>query len=178
MWIDWAISFHQDEDEKLVDDVEPNENRPHAHHKRHQERPDEGTWKWMKKEYNLNYSLYYKVIWNYTIAISSGQHFGNEVHFGRMAIKMQKNAPTCGKVVGKSLELGLLWQGLRQPFSLLNVVQDGLQFRVYGFFVAPDFGQNFFRLLPSTSLHQPHVRLRQEEGCFVHTEGKSINCNI
>ena len=95
-----------------------------------------------------------------------------------MAIKIQKNAPTCGKVVGKSLELGLLWQRLRQPLPLLDVVQDGLQFRVDGFFVAPDFGQNFFRLLPSTYLHQPHVRLRQEEGCFVHTESQPINCNI
>ena len=95
-----------------------------------------------------------------------------------MAIKIQKNAPTCGKVVGKSLELGLLWQRLRQPLPLLDVVQDGLQFRVDGFFVAPDFGQNFFRLLPSTYLHQPHVRLRQEKGCFVHTESQSINCNI
>ena len=81
---------------------------------------------------------------------------------------MQKNAPTCGKVVGKSLELGLLWQRLRQPLPLLDVVQDGLQFSVDRFFVAPDFGQHIFRLVPSTSLHQPHVRLRQEEGYFIH----------
>ena len=77
VWIDWAISFHQDEDEKLVDDVEPNENRPHAHHKRHQERPDEGTWKWKKRiwfDYVLiDYSTHcIKVILNSTIAISSG----------------------------------------------------------------------------------------------------------
>ena len=62
VWIDWAVSFHQDEDEKLVDDVEPNENRPHAHHKRHQERSDEGTWKWKKRIW-FDYSLYYKVNW-------------------------------------------------------------------------------------------------------------------